>query len=126
MHGHRVPPMHLPAMLGFGTEHITDEMRQGALADAERTTAQIDQIRKKLELPVEQLPLVVDAYIGALNTRIAKEQARVDAEERAKYEQQLAQYGQYGGVGPGFPNLVGALGTAPMICSCGGIRKPQG
>lgn len=120
MHQHRLPS--LPAMMGFGTEFITDEMRAGALADAESTTAKIDAIRKRLELPIEQLPIVVDAYIGALNTRVAKEQARVAEEEQARFRAEMAgQSGAFGGTAFGGMNLAGM----PM-CTCGGVRKPQG
>lgn len=57
---------------------VSEEMRDQALARAASTLKKIDEVRKKLELPIDQLPVLIDLYgkhVLALQAEAAREEA---------------------------------------------------
>jgi len=65
--------------------HISDELREKALQRTAAVLRKIDEVRRNLELPVEQLPVVIDIYGKVVSSLIAEAQR----EELAKRTQRL-------------------------------------
>lgn len=83
-------------LTSYDSAHVTDEMRAEALAETEKTIAKLDALRKRQELPVEQLPLVANLYGAALMILVDKERAARDRVKRKKYREWLAKQPQTG------------------------------
>jgi hypothetical protein len=53
---------------------VTAEMRTEAIETTDRVLGELERLRKRHELPIEQLPLVAEIYIGALGSLADKAQ----------------------------------------------------
>lgn len=73
--------MHMhPFMPGPNVVDVTDELRERALKRTSETLRKIDEVRRALELPVEQLPVVIDIYGKVVSALLAEEESRKLAE----------------------------------------------
>lgn len=83
----------------FGTRIIvTDDMRTQALVKTKEIVGKLDQLRKSLELPADQLPVVADAYGSVLMGLVDEaQQAEFDARTRELESQFSPPWGRYGG-----------------------------
>jgi hypothetical protein len=64
---------------------VPEELREKALKRTANMLRKIDEVRRGLELPVEQLPIVIETYGKVVMTLVAE----AEREERAKRTQRL-------------------------------------
>jgi hypothetical protein len=62
------------------TVDIPDEMRERALKQTANVLRKIDEVRKQLELPVDQLPIVLEIYGKVVMAMFAEEERKKMAE----------------------------------------------
>lgn len=70
--------------------NVTDDMRKEALAKTSEIMAELDKIRKRLELPLEQLPLVAEIYAGSLYAISSKAFEDKERAKRKKWKAKVA------------------------------------
>jgi len=64
---------------------VSDEVREKALKRAAEMLRKLDEVRRSLELPVEQLPIVIETYGKVVLALVAE----AEREEMAKHTQRL-------------------------------------
>jgi hypothetical protein len=113
-----------PFMLG-GAPVVTDEMREAALVKTTEIMGKLDQIRKRLELPADQLDLVADTYVGIVSS-IAQDEANKELErEQLLLQQQWgSMVGQHGHGGHTHNFAGGVAQIVPAAGSLGGEYMP--
>lgn len=79
---HLNPPIHY-VQLPRNVIDVTEEMREKALKHAATTLRKIDEVRRSLELPVEQLPVVIEIY-GQSVLALVAEAEREELTKRTK------------------------------------------
>ena len=75
--------------MGVDDACLSEELREQAFKHTTATLKKLDEIRRQLELPIEQLPIVINTYGNALSTLTAAAARTAAQEERDRRTKRL-------------------------------------